>query len=164
VLASFISNGWINYSNFDISPKDLLLNVDDGRSDFFNKFEDLLARFESGSVIERLTLYWALTERFVENHKDKVVIIPYEDICNGDFENLKRALLKQATHRSPEASTLWWQQDSMTTTPSRMGATSNERISGWEQILCPSQLSAIDQVLEAAGVYITKNGVQFDPL
>lgn len=94
VITSIIRNGW-GYWFEEFSLEEHLLNIDDGRLTYFNKFRKLILKYEQSDPSSRICAYWCLTERFIiDNLSDEknFLRVSYEDLTDNDFETIKTFL------------------------------------------------------------------------
>ncbi len=153
VLASILRADWGKGWLDELSLRKQLLSPADGRSVFFNKFDEAIDYYDSKGKVERISAYWALTEIFVrwqlEQCSSNVVTVRYETL-RKDPERILSHLLEKLK-LDPVVSLKDFHQEidnpSSTAGPKRGESTARKRMSGWKSELDNKTISTIDSVV-----------------
>lgn len=143
VVASFQRLSWRWHES--LSLKDQLLAPNDGRSEYFHRWIDVIERYERANSMVRTAAYWALLERFVEDLPKSTnrVAISYEDLCLDP----EKALLEKVSGLKGDGSADYFKSASRTTEDKRTEASQRERILGWKTTLPSNIATEIEQLV-----------------
>lgn len=157
VVASIKKTNW-DWLFDRLSVREQLLELPDGRADFFGRWDDDIRRYDQDGRVARITAYWALTEKFVQHsyadvpHPGRVVFVSYEDLCRRREAGLLDILQQLGLHHHRSEHLTALDADSVSTSKSRRGISLEERLAGWRRILTPSEISTIETITWRLGL------------
>jgi hypothetical protein len=157
VLASIRMTGWAWL--FDhLSLREQLLEIEDGRADYFGEWRDEILEFDGRDVVARVSAYWALTEKYLarcyegeerSTSTGPVWFLSFERVCAQPGVVLAPICdtLGATPSWSDEGGALRaLRKDSQTTSRSRMGTSPEDRLTGWRTALSPAEIATIESV------------------
>jgi hypothetical protein len=157
VIASVMQTGW-DWLFDHLRLSEQLLEPQDGRADVFGKWSDAIEEYDEQGKIARLAAYWAITERHLSDslqppHAAACLFLSYEDLCRRreDFvlATLARLGLSPAAGSGRRAVL---DQESLSTSESRRGASLEDRIFGWRKQLSEEESSLIAAIARRFGL------------
>lgn len=138
-----------------LSLREQLLDPADGRAALFEPWREEIERLDREEPLERIAAYWALTERALADayppgaeSLGPTVFARYEDLCRAP-ETAVPALLPRLG--LPPATAPLRAADSHTTSGTRKGATAEQRVDGWKDVLTPEEARRVERVVERFG-------------
>lgn len=154
VVASIQRNDW-GWWMRDLSLEDQLLQPEDGRSEYFRKWEEEINTYDRESFTSRAAAYWALTERFIQDRVLPVTggeLVSYEELCSRqeEYVSAQLSLFLDSTPEAPAHGDV--EEDSPTTEPDRQNVSMEERLYGWKEELPRSESEHISSIAEKFGV------------
>lgn len=127
-----------------------MLAPQDGRAAFFNDWADDIRVFDKQNWLERVLVYWALTEKYVEfcfaEYKVPDIIMSYEEIVQKEGELLWE--LSQVGLGSSSFRPLNLDKNSPTTVKSRRSISTESRLFGWKKELTTRVIDIIVDIVE----------------
>lgn len=143
VFASFKSADWSEFQADRIRLRRLLLEIDDGRTTFFRPLSGLIDELDDGDRWQRLIGYWALTEKFVDAHREHYTIVPYKALATGEYDlagQLARDGFACRQSRSPDF-------NSSTTSAHGANTSAQERAESWRHELSDTEIRQVDDIV-----------------
>lgn len=149
VVASIIRDGW-GYWFGDFSLSKHLLELNDGRVSFFNKWADEIKKYDQDGKIAKITAFWCLTEKFIS----ETSIISNFHRCSYDtitkdynFQHIYEFLEQYGfTCNYIDFSEI---QNSPTTNKKRVFKKIQHRKLSWKTELSSSQIDTIERIVLA---------------
>lgn len=133
-----------------LSLRQQLLEPRDGRASFFSQWRDEIIHYDKQSTASRLAAYWALTETFVRHSyadaPSRVAFVSYEDLCRRRETVVLELLHALGLAPVAQHGSQVLDSDSSTTSKRRRGASVDERLAGWKQILSPAETASIEAI------------------
>lgn len=153
VVASIKKTRW--HQLFDhLSLREQLLEVSDGRIEYFKQWRDEILDYDRYNAITRIAAYWALTEKFLqESYADpqsRFVCISYEKLAQ-QREKVFTAILEKLNLRPWRENFYVAEKDSTTTSKKQKGASVQERVAGWKNYLSSIDVAVIESVAQHFG-------------
>ncbi len=148
VIASITRNGW-GYWFEDFSLQDHFLNMNDGRSDYFNNFQEFILKYDEQDVQSRICAYWCLTERFIiDNVSDEknFLRVSYDELITTDFK-IVTSFLSNYNFKWYENN--YGEKSSATTSQYRKSLSSKEKRDSWKKELDPTLKKKIEDIVSA---------------
>ena len=134
-----------------LALEDQFLSVQDGRREFFQPWTDEIRRLDRKGMVDRLTAYWALTEKHVQEHKSDSghISLSYEQLCLEGQSYLADKLSDQFQNASPQ-----WRlkKNSITTNTVRLETESAKRIDSWKEESDPTTIRTVERVIDDLGM------------
>lgn len=154
VIASIKKTRW--HWLFDhLSLREQLLDLPDGRADYFGQWRDDILRYDRYLPVARVAAYWSLTERFLQesyaDYEGRFVRVSYEELVQGR-EQIFSEILRQLGLRPWKEPIHVSEADSTTTSVKQRGAPVAQRVAGWKQELSRTEIAVIEQVVERLGL------------
>jgi len=154
VIASAKMTDW--YWLFDhLSLREQLLEIKDGRADFFRPWIEAIHEYDNDKVA-RLTAYWALTERFLQDAfvdgRGRITFVSYEELNRGKEELMLALLMQLGVQKVWRDEVQLTNRDSYSTSQQRQGASTAERIAGWKKTLTAAEIKTIESVVTRLGL------------
>ena len=148
VMASFHRLGWTWYKN--LSLEDQLLAPNDGRAEYFSKWEEMIRHYEQSKPLVRVAAYWALVERFVSDLPERArrIVISYEDLCLQPEE----ILTEKVANEIDGIHAKHFGAMSKTTEEGRVEISKWERVLDWKDVLTESIAEEIARVCKEASL------------
>lgn len=158
VIASVMQTGW-DWLFDHLRLAEQLLEPRDGRAEAFGKWREAIEEYDEQGKIARLAAYWAITERHLSDslqapdQKAACLFLSYEDLCRRreDFLLETVARLGFAPPSSSGRGGVL-DQESLSTSESRRGASLEDRILGWRNQLSEEQSSLIAGIAHRFGL------------
>ena len=97
VVASITRKDWGHWL-YDMSLRKILLEVPDGRAEYFEQFTDLIDKYDNDDIISRLTVYWVVTEKYVMHLAETTgvpLILSYETLLEEGGSDLLKQTLRE---------------------------------------------------------------------
>jgi len=139
--------GWLD--SFSLSEQ--LINLDDGRSEFFNYWVDDIVKYDKDGGMLRVAAYWALTERFVRqcciDHGTNIIFVSYDNL-QENLEDSLREILEQAGIKSIYQKKLNSETPSPTTWDERQKMTGKSKIDSWKKELRSNEINAVESIAQ----------------
>lgn len=141
----------------DFPLRSHLLEIRDGREEFFSRWHDEITDIDRMPNVARLAAYYCLTEMFVMQSAvaagDRRLTIDYRALVSNGFESVYRFLESQGF--KPNASKTDPSRPSASDKrPGRNGAvlSANERLHSWRDILPPQDAKLVTAVAHQLGL------------
>jgi len=153
VIASAKMTDW--YWLFDeLSLPEQLLEVQDGRAEFFSRWADEIRAFDHDKI-SGMAAYWAITERFLcdvfaKRGQSRTIFVSYEELCR-DPALVLEILAKLQVQTADTGDACAMNGDSFSTSNQRRGVSSAERISGWQKVLSRAEAETIASIAKHFG-------------
>lgn len=159
VVASILQTGW-DWLFDQLRLKEQLLEPQDGRAQAFGRWREEIEEYDRMDRVARIAAYWAISEAFLREswpagaHEGRApsVFVSYEALCQGreDFllETLGRLGLAPASSLGPSA----LDRESFSTSQRRLGASLEDRVSGWRKQLSATQIAQIEGIARRFGL------------
>lgn len=151
VITSITRNGW-GYWFENFSLQEHFLNMNDGRSDYFNNFKKLIHKYDSYDAQSRICAYWCLTEKFIiENVTDEknFLRVSYDELINTDFNIVKSFL---SNYNIKWQNKNYKEKSSATTNQDRKILSSKEKRDSWKKELEPNLKKKIEDIVSEFGL------------
>jgi hypothetical protein len=153
VVASIKKTRW--HGLFDhLSLREQLLEVPDGRAEYFNRWRDEILDYDRYNTVTRIAAYWSLTEKFLQDSyaddQSRFVCISYEQLAQ-QREKVFAAILEKLSLRPWQKNFLVAEKDSTTTSKKQQGASVNERVAGWRNYLSTTDIAVIESIAQHFG-------------
>jgi len=147
VIASIIRNDWGHWI-YDISLRNVLLEIPDGRAEYFEQFTDIIDAYDHEDIVARLAVYWAVTEKYVAHLAQTTnvpTILSYDTLMSGGHDRLKQTLrdLGVATEFNEQIE----DAPSEMTQHTRVGIAKKKVKSGWRSELEPDVIGKIETIV-----------------
>lgn len=158
VIASIRRGDW-GWWMEDLSLKDQLLNPKDHRSKYFNKWRNKICSYDECDFLSRVIVYWALTEKFVEERglvSTRGTLLSYEELCREKERYLFSNIPLGWGVSSRQIARKYFHKDSPTTEPERKGSSMNRRIYSWKREITSSEEERILSIVEEFDVKIAQ--------
>jgi hypothetical protein len=130
-----------------MSLADYLLTPEDGRSEIFSRWKDLIHQCDERSYISRIAGYWALTEWYVDQFaSDGVIPLEFEQLCRDGIDYLRGTV--------EESSEIEVSKEDMqgVSNTSKAKKSTEERVYGWKDNLGLSDINQIEEVVCRCGM------------
>lgn len=152
IIASAKMTDW--YWLFDhLSLKEQLLEPQDGRAQYFARWSEAIAEYDNDKVA-KIAAYWAMTEIFLlhafSHNSRRAMLVSYEELCRRP-ELMLEILEKLNVQKKVNTDFGAVSGDSFSTSQQRRGASSAERISGWNKVLSTAEIAMIESVAKHFG-------------
>jgi len=156
VIASILRTHWTWPSDFSLVAH--LLQIDDGRRDFFSDQAGHLREIDAMGVPARLAAYWACVEQHVQRLEQEGTVNPvrYERLLEE-----RESYLKQLIPGVPQGSGGMLYGDSASTQEERRESSIGKRLHGWKSELSSEELDEINYVLDVFGCSTNVRGENF---
>lgn len=134
-----------------------LLEPRDGRVDFFGNWRAEILEYDKRDPLARVTAYWALTEKFVQHcytdmgQQARIAFVGYEELCQQRERILLDILMKLKVGPVLCEDFRILDVDSRTTSEPRRGASVEERVAGWKNILSNGEIAIIESIVQRFG-------------
>ncbi|MFQ5632244.1 MAG: glycosyltransferase, partial [bacterium] len=153
IVASIKKTRW--HWLFDhLSLRAQLLELSDGRAAYFDQWYDDIMKYDEQDPVARVAAYWSLTEKFLQHsYADcpaSIAFVGYEKLVL-EREKIFAEILKKLGLRPDEEHFRVQNEDSTTTSKKRQKASTEERITGWKNILSSSEIGVIESVIQHFG-------------
>mgnify|MGYP006425505187 CR=1 FL=1 len=151
VIASITRKGW-GYWFKDFYIGEHFINIDDGREEYFNQFENLIKKYDNKDVLSRICAFWCLVERYIQDKcigSTNFLYISYEYLITNGFEPVEEFLIKFVIE---------WQDNkvenlnSATTNYDRKIMSKEQKRDSWKRELDFETQRKIDLILEDFGL------------
>lgn len=154
VIASAKLTDW--YWMFDhLSLRAQLLEIKDGRRRHFEQWEELFRLYEDDKVA-RLAAYWAITEKFLydafADRRSRIVIVNYQALLRRKEELMAEMLERLGVKIPARRRAAKISRDSYSTSETRKGASTEERLAGWRKVLTPEEITTIERIVRRFGL------------
>lgn len=140
----------------DLYLSDHFLRVEDGRKKYFDRWRREIEAIDKMSLMARVTGYWALTERFVEDWVaqggTEIQFVQYERAVTDGEDYLASVLGRLRPSRSLQDFSKTLKTPSSSTYGRRKSASGHQRMQGWKTELSEEQKSQIADVAEMFGL------------
>lgn len=153
VVASITENkkpGWAKKAFVDFSLAGHLLDINDGRSEYFSRWRPEIVDIDKSSNLARLAAYHCLTERYVCDSATQtsgmILRVRYEDLIKRRDTTLGTLLQDFGLISQVEEHTLI-DRPSFTSRISEYRS-NNDRVCGWKQLLNTSNQNTINDVID----------------
>ncbi|PNS07323.1 sulfotransferase domain-containing protein [Solilutibacter silvestris] len=151
VLASILRGHWGKWLE-PLSLKAQLLEIDDGRSEYFERWRSEIEFYDKKCLLKRVTAYWAMTELFLEysfsTKRNKIVLERYESLVRNPTSGIPAILRRLGYPVLDDASGLSY-LTSATAVPGRWNASLDDLTNGWRRELSVAQSSDIESVIRS---------------
>lgn len=150
VVASYRRQPWTAWMR-DASLSDLLLTPDDGRRNHFLRWESQIRQCDATGYVSKIAGYWALAEKFVDQVRESIVLVRYEDLCRGLSRSLNDLL---SVHTDLTVS----DEDLVGESHTSGRSSDNQverRIYGWKEELNNQEVEEVERVAECFGMEAT---------
>lgn len=138
-----------------LSLREQLLDVPDGRAEYFGQWRDEILRYDRYDPVARVAAYWSLTERFLQasyaGYQGRFVCVSYEKLAQGR-EQVFSEVLKKLGLRPWQEQFQVSEKDSPTTSNKQRGASITQRVAGWKNELSPTEIAMIESVVNRLGL------------
>ncbi len=138
-----------------------LLQINDGRKNYFSRWENEILELDQQNLTSRLAAYWALTEKYVldsfqDQHDHRFYIINYDEMVLGGSDYLKRVLEEMKIQFNTLALEKNWNRTSSTSVekkfPSYGKRQSTDRLYSWKSDMHQSEQDEIRNILKRFGL------------
>lgn len=146
VVESLLRQEWSEWAR-SMSLADYLLTPEDGRSEIFSRWKDLIHQCDERSYISRIAGYWALTEWYVDQFaSDGVIPLEFEQLCRDGIDYLRGTV--------EESSEIEVSKEDMqgVSNTSKAKKSTEERVYGWKDNLGLSDINQIEEVVCRCGM------------
>jgi len=154
VIASLKRRNWWQWGLDELSLSQHLLKCNDGREDFFGKWEKTILKYEGASIIQRVTAYLAMSEIYVLEYggeKADVIFLVYEDLLKNGRDILRDVLYKMNPDKT-YADTGPLLEASPTSKRGGHFTDIWDRIYGWKNELTREEAAEIEEVINDCGL------------
>jgi hypothetical protein len=157
VVASVLQTGW-GWLFDHLRLAEQLLEPRDGRAAAFEPWREAIEEYDAQDTIVRLAAYWAITERFLRDSLPsdvggRCLFLSYEELCRKREDFLVETVARLGLPAPPASRRrAVLDQESLSTSESRRGATLEDRILGWREQLSPAQSSTIADIARRFGL------------
>lgn len=138
-----------------LSLREQLLEPQDGRAAFFGHWHADICEYDKEDKLAKIIAYWALAEKFLEHcyadQRGRIVFLSYEELCQKREQILLEALNKLGVRHASRMNSRALDVNSSTTVKQRRGASVEERIAGWKEVLSVSEVSRIESIVQNFG-------------
>jgi len=145
--------GWGGRIFEEISIFQQLLKIPDGRQCIFEPFRGEILSTDTGSLVEKIVTYWAVTEWYIQQSKEyaqgKIVVVKYEDLLNASDQEWMSLLNKLNLQAKSQFSD--WGVDNPSFT-SQKGRELEKRSKDYTDILSVKDVSLIEAVVRSYGL------------
>lgn len=150
VVASYKRQAWTDWME-DSALYDLLLSPNDGRRDIFQKWEDEINKIDEMGYAARIAGYWALTEWYVDQHKEEsdIALVSYERLCLEGADYLNDAFSHMQIGAQIETGTL--SRESHTSNRSS-NEKAKDRIWGWKNEMSSTEIRKVESAVDMIGM------------
>ena len=141
--------GWL-YDH--LSLREQLLEIDDGRADYFGKRRDEILEYDRQDTLTRVVAYWALTEEFLaqgydnDGQRHRTWFLKFDQLCEQPDVALGPMFKALGVDASSGQVASALGQDSAMTSRSRVGISREERVAGWRKILTRDEITTIESI------------------
>ncbi|WP_446348050.1 hypothetical protein [Coleofasciculus sp. F4-SAH-05] len=135
-----------------------LLQINDGRKNYFSRWENDILELDQQDLSSRLAAYWALTEKYVvdsfqnQQNKNRFYIVNYDEMVLGGSDYLKIVLEEMKMQFNPLALEKNWSITSPTSVEKKLPAygkrQSTDRLYSWKSELNQSDQNAIRDIMK----------------
>jgi len=145
----------------ELSLSKQLLQINDGRKNYFSRWENEILELDQQNLTSRLAAYWAITEKYVldsfqDQHDHRFYIINYDEMVLGGSDYFKRVLEEMKIQFNTLALEKNWSKTSPTSVEKKMSTygkrKSNDRLYSWKSELNQSDQNAIRDILKRFGL------------
>ncbi|WP_179862322.1 sulfotransferase domain-containing protein [Longibacter salinarum] len=150
VVASYKRQAWTDWME-DSALHDLLLSPNDGRRDIFQRWGDEINKIDEMGYAARVAGYWALTEWYVDQHKEEsdIALVSYERLCLEGADYLNDVFSHMNTGVQIESGTL--SRESHTSNRSS-NEKAKDRIWGWKSEMSPTEIRNVEAAVGMVGM------------
>jgi hypothetical protein len=153
VVASVMQTGW-DWLFDHLRLAEQLLEPLDGRAQAFERWRDAIEEYDRQDKVVRLAAYWAITERYLRDSLQagggdaagRCLFLSYEDLCRKREGFLLETVARLGFSAPASGRRAVLDQESLSTSESRRGASLEDRILGWRNQLSASQCSVIADI------------------
>ncbi|MEQ9235295.1 sulfotransferase domain-containing protein [Coleofasciculus sp. E2-BRE-01] len=139
-----------------------LLQINDGRKNYFSRWENEIVELDQHNLISRLTAYWALTEKYLldsfhnQQNNNKFYIVNYDEMILGGSDYLKKILEEMKIEFNNIALEKNWNRTSPTSVEKKFPAygkrQSIDRLYSWKSELNQSEQDTIRDIVKRFGL------------
>lgn len=152
VIASMLRKDWGDWI-YEMSLKAVLLDIPDGRSDFFDSYRDLIETYDRADIATRIAVYWMLTETYVAHCAatcGSPAILSYDKLMAEGTDDLKDTL--EALNMDVALSEAAVDRPSETTYGVRRDISQTARAASWQSELSPQAIATIEKLVTDMGM------------
>jgi hypothetical protein len=156
VLASIRMTDW-GWLYDHLSLRGQLLEIEDGRADYFGKWRDEILEYDQQDTLTRVVAYWALTERFLAQCYDngrpqhRTWFLSFDQLCEQPDVALGAMFKALGVGASSGQVASALGRDSAMTSETRIGISQEERVTGWRKILTREEIATIESIATRFG-------------
>lgn len=146
--------GWL-YDHLSLAGQ--LLEIDDGRVDYFGKWRDEILEYDRQDTLTRVVAYWAMTERFLAHGYDTdrqlhpTWFLSFDQLCEQPEAALGPIFKALGVGVSPGQVRSAFGRDSAMTSETRIGISLEERVTGWRKVLTRDEIMTIESIATRFG-------------
>ena len=156
ILASIRMTDW-GWLYDHLSLREQLLEIEDGRADYFGKWRDEILAYDQQDTLTRVAAYWAMTERFLaqsyddDGQRHRTWFLCFDQLCEEPEVALEPMFKALGVGASSDHLASALGQDSAMTSRTRVGISMEERVTGWRKILTRDEITTIESIATRFG-------------
>ena len=146
--------GWL-YDHLSLGGQ--LLEIDDGRVDYFGQWRDEILEYDQQDTLTRVAAYWAMTERFLaqcydhDGQQHRTWFLCFDQLCEQPGAALEPMFKALGVGASSSQVASAFGRDSAMTSRTRVGIPLQERVTGWRRILTRDEITTIESIATRFG-------------